>query len=167
MERAGAPQPGDVVSVVSPARRARYAGRPWTFARASAYLFLLLVAAAWGYIFLQGDSGFADLGRAKTWENAGRFAGQLLGRDSGAVPAFLDPGQWWATGKLAYHTLAMSVLAMVIAGAGAFLTFLPAARNVSSGELGGRPSLAGPACTTCCAFSTTSPGPCRNWSGPC
>ena len=131
------------MSVVGQSGRARYASRPWTFARASGYLFLLLVAAAWGYIFLQGDSGFSDLWRAKTWGNAGRFASQLLGLDSGAAPAFLVPGQWWATGKLAYHTLAMSVLAMVIAGAGAFLTFLPAARNVSNGALGGRPSRTG------------------------
>ncbi len=126
---------------MTPERRAR--PRSPTFARASAYVVVLLLAAAWGYILLGGDSGFLDLFTGKTWQNAGRFAGQLLGLDSGATPAFLQPGQWWATGQLAYRTLAMSVLAMVIAGLGAFLTFLPAARNVSNGDLGGTNSRIG------------------------
>ena len=39
------------------------------------------------------------------------------------TPAFLQPEQWLATGNLAYKTLAMSVLAIGIAGAGAFVTF--------------------------------------------
>ena len=117
--------------------------RPLTFARASAYLFVLLLAAAWSYILLGGDSGFLDLFAGKTWQNAGRFGSQLLGLDSDSTPAFLLPGRWWATGKLAYNTLAMSVLAMGIAGLGAFLTFLPAARNISNGDLGGTPSRAG------------------------
>ena len=117
--------------------------RPLTFARGSAYVFVLLLVAAWGYLLLAGDSGFLDLFAGKTWQNAGRFMGQLLGLDSGDTPAFLQPGQWWATGKLAYHTLAMSVLAMVIAGLGALFTFLPAARNVSNGDLGGTPSRSG------------------------
>ncbi len=130
--------------------RGRWAGkRPLTFARASAYAFGLLLAAAWGYILLGEDSGFLDLFTGKTWENASWFVGQLLGLDSpysldsSESPAFLQPSQWWDTGKLAYNTLAMSVLAMFIAGVGAFFTFLPAARNVSSGELGGTSSPVG------------------------
>ena len=117
--------------------------RPLTFARASLYGVILLLAASWGYIFLGGDSGFTDLFAAKTWNNAGRFASQLLGINADITPAYLQASRWLETGKLAYHTLAMSVLAIGIAGMGAFLTMLPAARNVSNGDLGGAPSLWG------------------------
>ena len=119
--------------------------RPITFARWSLYGFLCLVAVAWGYIFLSGDSGFTDLFRAGTWENAREFLARLAGLDSEGTPAFLQPEQWWATGRLAYNTLAMSVLAMGMAGAGAFLTFMLAARNVANGDLGTTPSRAGAA----------------------
>ena len=117
--------------------------RPMTFARASLYAFLALLAASWGFILLDGDSGLASLFAAKTWSNAGSFVSELLGAGSGGAPAFLQPGRWLETGKLAYNTLAMSVLAISIAGIGALLTMLPAARNVSSGELGGAPSRPG------------------------
>ncbi len=125
------------------AREAISRRRPWTFARASAGLFLALIVAAWAYIFGQGNSGFPELFQAGTWQNAGRFIGQLLGVNLAGPPAFLQPGQWWAAGQLAGNTLAMSILAMVIAGAGALLTFLPAARSVSNGALGGPPSRTG------------------------
>ena len=117
--------------------------RPITFARASLYGFLALVAASWGFILLEGDSGLASLFTAKTWSNAGSFVSELLGANSSGAPAFLQPGRWLETGKLAYNTLAMSVLAISFAGIGALLTMLPAARNVSSGELGGAPSRPG------------------------
>ena len=124
-------------------RAHRVRRRPMSFARASLYGFALLVVVSWGFILLEGDSGFADLFTAKTWQNAGRFVTQLLGADSSGTPAFLQAGEWWEKGKLAYNTLAMSVLAIGIAGAGALLTLMPAARNVSSGEMGGPPSRAG------------------------
>ena len=114
-----------------------------TFARFSLYVFLALVALAWAYIFLGGDSGFSDLFIGRTWENAGSFLNQLAGRDSESTPAFLQVGEWQATSHLAYNTLAMSVLAIGIAGAGAFLTCLFAARNVTDGQLGNTPSRTG------------------------
>ena len=126
------------VGTLQPPRRA------FTFARLSLYLFALLMAVAWGYIlFGTGDSGFADLFRGRTWDNAGRFLTRLAGLDTAETPAFFQPAQWWVTGKLAYNTLAMSVLAMAIAGVGAFATFILAARNVTNGDLGNRPSWAG------------------------
>ena len=64
------------------------------------------------------------------------------GLTGGGRPAFFDLGRWGETGKLAYKTLMMSVLAIGLAGFGVLVTFLPAARNVSNGELGGSPSLA-------------------------
>ena len=124
-------------------RAYRIQRRPMTFARASLYGFILLLVASWGFIFLSGDSGFTDLFTGKTWDNAGRFVRRLLGIDSDITPAYLQASRWLETGKLAYNTLAMSVLAIGIAGIGAFLTLLPAARNVSNGDLGGAPSLWG------------------------
>jgi len=116
-----------------------------TVARASLYGFVLLMLVSWLYILLGGDSGFPDLLAGRTWSNAGRFLGHLLGLDDPARPAYLQPGQWVVTGRLAYHTLVMSVLAMGIAGIGALLTFLPGARTMSNGAMGGPPSRLGTA----------------------
>lgn len=130
-------QAGKTGTILRPGRR------PLTFARLSFYAFFFLVTVAWVYIFWDGDSGFTDLFREQTWDNAGRFLGQMAGMDSDRRPAYLQPEQWWATSKLAYNTLAMSVLAIGIAGGGAFLTFMLAARNVTNGDLGNTPSPAG------------------------
>ena len=115
-----------------------------TFARASLYAFLALAAASWGYILAGGDRGLEDFFSGRAWENAVGFLKQLLGLEDSLVdggrPAFLQLDRWADTGKLAYKTLLMSVLAISLAGVGVLLTFLPAARNVSNGGLGGRPS---------------------------
>ena len=99
--------------------------------------FGLLAVASWAYILLGGDSGFDQLFRTETWRDVGDFVARLLGRDTAGTPAFLDGESWRQAIRLSVETLAMSVLAIGIAGAGALLTFLPAARNVASGELGG------------------------------
>jgi phosphonate transport system permease protein len=104
---------------------------------------VLLVVTSWGFILLSGDSGITDLFTGKTWSNAGRFLRSMLGLDSDLTPAYRQASRWLATGKLAYQTLAMSVLAIGIAGIGAFLTLLLAARNTSNGSLGGAPSRVG------------------------
>ena len=117
--------------------------QPLTFARASLYTFFLIAATSWGFILLSGDSGLIDLFTIKTWGNAGRFLSAMMGLNSEITPAYLQASRWMDTGKLAYQTLAMSVLAISISGIGAFLTLLLAARNVSNGALGGAPSLAG------------------------
>jgi phosphonate transport system permease protein len=143
VEHAGAPESGDVIRPAEVIQAYRIRQRPMTFARASLYGFILLMVASWGFILLDGDSGFTDLFAGETWSNAARFLGQLLGLNSATAPAYLQPGLWVETGKLAYQTLAMSILAIGIAGIGAFLTILPAARNVSNGDLGGAPSWVG------------------------
>lgn len=124
-------------------RAYRMQRRPLTFARASLYAFILLTATSWGFILFGGDSGVSDLFTSKTWSNAGRFLSSMLGLNSDLTPAYWQASRWLDTGKLAYHTLAMSVLAIGIAGIGAFLTLLLAARNVSNGDLGGASSRAG------------------------
>jgi phosphonate transport system permease protein len=104
------------------------------------YGLVLLFILSWGYVLFGGDSGLAGLISGKTWSNAGGFLRELAGIGSGATPAYLQLDQWVEKGKLAYHTLAMSVLAMIFAVAGVALTFLPAAQNMGNGELGGTPS---------------------------
>ena len=97
--------------------------------------FLILAGASWGFILGVGDSGFPDLLSGNTWSRAGDFIGELLGKGSEDKAAFLDLGAWAHAGRLAYETLAMSVLAIAFAGMAVLLTFLPAARNVAMGDL--------------------------------
>ena len=101
----------------------------------SAFLFILLASASWGFILLSGDSGFPELFSAGTWRSVGDFAGELVGKGSEGEAAFTQAGRWADAGKLASETLAMSVMAISFAATGVFLTFLPAARNVAMGEL--------------------------------
>ena len=111
--------------------------------RWSVYVAMLLMAASWGFILLDGDSGFGDLFRERTWQNAGRFVAGLSGAGTDGPSSFAQPGRWLETGRLALNTLAMSVLAMGIAGAGALALLMPGARTVSDGTLGGSPSHTG------------------------
>jgi phosphonate transport system permease protein len=105
------------------------------FARVSLIGFIVLAVASWGFvIFLDGGDPMI-LFSGETWERASSFIGQLAGLKSEREPAFLQWSRWAEAGKLAYETLAMSVLAIGFAGIGVLLTFLPAARNVAKGEL--------------------------------
>ena len=107
----------------------------------SAAVFLALACASWVYLLFVADGGFRELFRGETWRQAGEFLGQLAGVGAEGTPAFLQWDKWMESGALAYDTLAMSVLAMGIAGVGALLTFLPAARNVATGDLASSASL--------------------------
>ena len=111
--------------------------------RWSAYAATLLIVASWAFILLEGNSGFGDLFRERTWQNAGEFVASLAGKGKEGPSPFVQAGRWRETGQLALNTLAMSVLAMGIAGAGALALLMPGARNVSDGTLGGAPSRTG------------------------
>ena len=104
-------------------------------ARVSLVAFLALAVTSWAYILVGDNSGFGDLFKGETWSGAASFIGELAGRGTEGTPAYLQLDKWTEAGKLAYGTLAMSVLAMGIAAGGVLLTFLPAARNVGTGEL--------------------------------
>ena len=117
--------------------------RRMTLPRASLYGFVLLAVASWGFIVFGDGDGLRGLFASGAWDNGVRFLESLLGLNSEDVPAYLDAGRWLDTGRLAAETLAMSLLAIGIAGVGAFATLLMAARNVSDGTLGGRPSSIG------------------------
>lgn len=103
--------------------------------RISLVIFLVLASASWTFILADANSGFPDLFTSQTWSSAANFIGKLAGVGEAGTPAFLQAGRWAETGILASNTLAMSILAIVFAGTGALLTFLPAARNVAMGEL--------------------------------
>ncbi len=117
--------------------------RRMTFAKASLYAFMLLAAASWAFIVFGDADGFSGLFAPGSWGNGVRFLESLLGLNSDGTPAYAQAGRWLETGRLAAETLAMSLLAIGIAGVGAFATLLMAARNVSDGTLGGRPSYIG------------------------
>ena len=139
MEHLGPAEHG-VVTREPAVRAVDRARRRMTFPRASLYGFVLLAVASWGFIIFGDAQGFSVLFASGTWANAVRFLESLLGLNSDGIPAFAQGSRWLETGKLAAETLAMSLLAIAIAGVGAFATLLMAARNVSDGTLGGRPS---------------------------
>ena len=119
------------------------AGPRFNVLRWSCYTMALLVIAAWAFILLEGNSGLTDLFRERTWDNTGRFIASLAGSGSDGPSPFVQVTRWRETGRLALNTLAMSVLAMGIAGVGALVLLMPGARNVSDGTLGGAPSRTG------------------------
>lgn len=121
---------GIVLAAESPIR-----GRRFGFAGGSLVAFVVLAIASWGFILLVDGGDVLGLFSGETWDRATDFIGKLAGRESKGDPAFLQLGEWARTGRLAYETLAMSVLAIGFAGIGALLTFLPAARNLATGEL--------------------------------
>ena len=105
--------------------------------------FVMLALVSWASILLDGNSGFSELFKAKTWADVWDFIGQLLGSGTDRTPAFLDLASWRGVLRLSLETLAMSVLAIGFAAIAVLLTFLPAARNVAFGELSGSRSLVG------------------------
>ena len=114
-------------------------------AKVSLVAFGLLALTSWLYVFLSDDSGFRDFFQADTWQNAWSFVKEMLGVGSDSTPAFLSAESWRNAASLSIETLAMSVLAIAMAGVAALLTFLPAARNVAFGELSGSRSRVGQA----------------------
>ena len=97
--------------------------------------FIALAAASWAFVLADGAGGFGALFTGSAWSGARRFLGELAGEGAAGTPAFLDAGAWAEAGVLASETLAMSILAIVLAASGVLLTVLPAARNVAMGEL--------------------------------
>ncbi|MSQ07198.1 MAG: ABC transporter permease subunit [Dehalococcoidia bacterium] len=141
MELPGAPEAGVLMEARErPTRSASASPKPGGVVRLSMLGLLALAAASWGYLVFGVDRDFPNLLAADTWQGAGRLLGQMLGRDSTSPPAYTQWDRWLETGKLAYQTLTMSVLAIGLAGIGVLVTFLPAARNVSHGGLGGASS---------------------------
>jgi phosphonate transport system permease protein len=92
-----------------------------------------LALAAWLSLLGDGSGATGSLLSSETWHRIGAFVASLLGRPTELAPrndatAFLSAERWLAMADLARATLAMSVLAIGIAGAGALLTVMVGAR---------------------------------------
>ena len=97
---------------------------------------LALTVASWGFVLLWDRGSVQPFFSSTTASRALDFVRDLLGVGTGRTPDFAQAGEWLATARLAYETLAMSVLAIGIAAAGALATFMFASRNVMLGGLG-------------------------------
>ncbi len=102
----------------------------------SVFFTLMLILASWIYINLGENAKFFELLSDKNLEAAKRFFGGLIGIGSDN-PAFLDGESWAVALKLTLETLEMSIMAIGFATIAAFLTVLPAARNIANGKLTG------------------------------
>lgn len=102
--------------------------------RRSTLLVFLLIIGSWVYITLGENAHLFELLSDKNIEYAKKFFSGLIGL-SDKHPAFLDAKSWAAALKLTIETLEMSIMAIGFATIAAFLTVIPAARNIANGNL--------------------------------
>ncbi|MFP7298057.1 PhnE/PtxC family ABC transporter permease [Neobacillus niacini] len=95
---------------------------------------LLLITASWLYIIIGEKANLGELLSEKNLEYASKFFGGLLGINQ-ENPAFLNGESWAVALKLTMETLEMSIMAIGFATIVAFLTVIPAARNIADGSL--------------------------------
>jgi phosphonate transport system permease protein len=95
---------------------------------------LLLMISSWVFITIGENAQLFELLSEKNIEYAKKFFGGLFGLDE-KNPAFLDPGSWSVALTLTLETLEMSVMAIGFSTIAAFLTVIPAARNIANGSL--------------------------------
>lgn len=117
------------------ARPYRATRRP-SFVSASLAAAFALALAAWGFVLLADDARTRAALSPEALGHAATFVAALAGVGAETTPAYLQPERWAAAFGLAYETLAMSVLAMGIAGLGALATVMLAVRSVAQGALG-------------------------------
>lgn len=113
--------------------RRRGLPRP-SYLQISALLFLLLTVTSWAFIFLVDGARLRDVFSAESAARARTFVARLAGAGADP-PAYAEPGRWREALRLGRETLAMSVLAIGLAGTGALLTVLPSARIAADGSL--------------------------------
>ena len=101
----------------------------------SVILLLSLLIASWVFILVDDRQQGASFFSAATGVRAWAFVRDLAGIGRVTQPAYGEMSEWWRIARLAYDTLAMSVLAISLAGLGALATFMFGARNVMVGEL--------------------------------
>ncbi|MEX2599230.1 MAG: ABC transporter permease subunit [Dehalococcoidia bacterium] len=123
----------------APSRRAAPPPSPpfggFSVLKASVLLAFALILASWFFILVLDRQSQHSFFSMVTLDRGVNFLRQLTGAGVDRTPAYLDGQAWLDTGKLAFQTLAMSVLAIGIAVIGALLTFMFGARNVMMGEL--------------------------------
>ena len=106
-----------------------------TFIRVSILATLALIVASWVFVLSTDRAQSQPFLSLETLDRASVFLKDLLGIGSTSKPAFAQWEEWRSAGKLAYQTLAMSVLGIGIAASVALATFMFGARNVMMGEL--------------------------------
>lgn len=98
------------------------------------WIVLTLTVGAWTYVALSHHAGSVGLaGTSSAWEQILNFLRALSGYETPMSPnpparPFHDAAGWWRMARLAYETLAMSVLAIWVAIAGMLLTVVAGAR---------------------------------------
>ncbi|WML39826.1 ABC transporter permease subunit [Neobacillus sp. OS1-2] len=97
---------------------------------------LLLTIGSWIFIHIAEDAQLFELLSEKNFDAAKRFFEGLIGLNTDQ-PAFLDGSSWAAALKLTLETFEMSIMAIGFATIAAFLTVVPAARNIANGHLTG------------------------------
>ncbi|MEH6905942.1 PhnE/PtxC family ABC transporter permease [Neobacillus drentensis] len=95
---------------------------------------MLLIIGSWAFITVGEKAQLFELLSDKNIEYAKKFFGSLIGIND-KHPAFLNGGSWSAALKLTLETLEMSIMAIGFATVAAFLTVIPAARNIADGSL--------------------------------
>lgn len=106
--------------------------------RLSLLLLAALAVASWGYVLLGSRTDSGVLVAPHTWSRVWVFARSLLGFRTEIAPrgnprVFLDASSWLTMARLAYQTLAMSVLAIWFAAIGMALTVMAGARPRDDG----------------------------------
>lgn len=95
---------------------------------------ILLVLGSWGYIYVWEGAHLGDLFTNRNLEYAKKFFSGLIGLNEDH-PAFTNGESWMNALKLTFDTLVMSIMAIGFAVIAAFLTVIPAARNIADGSL--------------------------------
>jgi phosphonate transport system permease protein len=100
----------------------------------STFFTLLLIFVSWFYITLGENAQLFELLSDKNIEYAKKFFGGLVGVNQ-ENPAFLNADSWSSALKLTFETLEMSIMAIGFSTLAAFITVIPAARNIANGSL--------------------------------
>ncbi|NHM31314.1 PhnE/PtxC family ABC transporter permease [Neobacillus terrae] len=98
----------------------------------STLLSVVLIIFSWVYV--TEDVHFLELFSDKNIQYAQRFFGGMFGVGN-PHPAFFDKENWSSALKLTIETLEMSIMAIGFSTIAAFITVLPAARNIANGDL--------------------------------
>ena len=101
----------------------------------SVLFMLAMMAASWFFVLGLDRAQSHPFFSGETLSRATSFIRELLGVGDSRPAAFAQASEWWRTARLAYDTLAMSVLAISLASVAALATFMFGARNVMLGEL--------------------------------
>ncbi|ALC90360.1 ABC transporter permease [Bacillus sp. FJAT-18017] len=102
--------------------------------RSSALIALILIGISWTYIYISENASLSALLTKENAEYASTFFGGMLGAGE-ETPAFTNAGSWENALRLTWETLVMSIMAIGFATIAAFVTVIPAARNIADGSL--------------------------------